>query len=221
MSFPRALAIALLTCAALASCENHPTNAIAGSNAATIRVVNATSQRLDVVTSGVVSAGNGNLGFGAASACFRFDPADPDFFVRVTGTTASLPYTPTGTIVGGNYTAVVSTNVGTIQFATVQWGFSPTTGQSGLRIFDAVPLLGSFDAYVTPSTSTQPSLVFRNIAYGVATPFVETPPGNTLVQLTTAGTLEIVFDAGVQSLAAGQSYMLVSAIPSSFLTTAC
>jgi hypothetical protein len=221
MSFFRALAVALVTCASLASCESNPTIAFAGSNTATIRVVNATNQRIDVATSGIVSAGNGNLGFGTGSACFRFDPANPDFLIRVTGTTASLPYTPTGTIVGGNYTALVSDDFGTLQVSTLEWGFSPASGRSALRVFDAAQMLGSFDVYVTPSTSTQPSLVFRNIALGVATPFVETSPGNTLVQLTIAGTLDVVFDSGVQSLVAGQSYMLVGASPNSFLTTAC
>src|SRR5256885_1993062 len=123
MSFPHASIIALLACVALASCESHPTNGVAGSSSATIRVVNATSQRLDVVTTGVVSTANGNLGFGASSACFTFDPTNPDFILRVTGTTAALPYAPTGTIVGGSYTALVINDFGTTQFATLEWGF--------------------------------------------------------------------------------------------------
>jgi hypothetical protein len=221
MSFSRALAVALLTCSALVSCESNPTNAIAGFNTATIRIVNATNQRIDVVTSGVVSAGNGNLGFGTGSACFTFDPANPDFSIRVTGTTTSLAYTPTGTIVGGNYTALVSSNFGNFQVSTLEWGFTPTSGRSGLRVFDAAQLLGSFDVYVTPSTSTSASLVSRNMALGVVSPFFETTPGNTLVQLTRAGALNVVFDSGVQPLVAGQSYTLVAATPSSFLTTAC
>jgi hypothetical protein len=122
---------------------------------------------------------------------------------------------------GGTYTAVVSDDFGALQVSTLDWNFSPTSGRSALRVFDAAQMLGSFDVYVTPSTSTQPSLVFRNIALGIATPFVETSPGNTLVQLTIAGTLDVVLDSGVQSLVAGQSYTLVSAISRSFLTTAC
>lgn len=223
MSVPRITMLALLSCISLAGCEANPTplTGTGGSASATIRLVNATSQRLDVVTGGVVATGNGNLGFGASSSCFGFDPSNPDFSIRVTGTATSLPYTLTGTVVGGSYTVLAANNFGAVQLTTLDWNDSPASGRSGLRVFDGVALVGNFDVYLTPPATTQSSLIFRNSAFGVMTPFLDSPAGGTLVQFTNAGTTDVVFDTGTQTLAADKSYVLVAAVPSSFLTTKC
>ena len=51
--------------------------------------------------------------------------------------------------------------------------------------------------------------------------FIETAAGDMQVRLTDAGTTNVAADAGTRTLAAGQTYLLVIATPSSFLAPGC
>jgi hypothetical protein len=223
MSLSRVIALAFVPVAALTACDYNPVIAGGAQIGATVRFVNATSRSLDVEVGGHVATGNASIPFGGSSACINADPLNPGIVVRATGTTTSLGFAPS-LAGGGNYTAVAFDNSGATQFALTSWGFKPTSGNSGLSVFDAIPptgLTSSFDVYVTAPAAALGTPAFRNLTFGSATPFFETVAGATQVRLTVAGTQNVVVDAGSRTLAAGQSYLLVLATPSSVLATGC
>src|SRR5205814_867385 len=84
MSLRRVFAVALLPCAVLAACESHPIVAVAGGNGATVRLVNASSAKLDLLVNGVAATGNRALAFGVSSACTVVDVTSGSVAVRVT-----------------------------------------------------------------------------------------------------------------------------------------
>ena len=201
----------LLGSIALAACGDTGSltvGTVGDSDAASVRFVNATGSNLDLARDGVVT--NPNITPGATVGCLAVDAAAPNITVRVTGTTTDLSGFPASFTTGGRATVVAYIGPSsTIQFISIPLTFTPLADQSGLRVFNGSAALASVDVYATvPSAVLGTPNVF-SLVFGAASTSFNLTAGSTQVRLTTAGTTNIVYDAGTQVLAAGTSYTLV------------
>ena len=223
MSFRRVLAVALLTCAALAACESRPTVAFAGGNGAAVRLVNASSSHLDLLLNGVAPSGNRALAFGTSSTCTVVDVTSDSVAVRITDSTTTIPFTPTFAV-GGRYLLIAYPNAnGVIQLSTVTQDSNLVSLRSELAVFEGVPstVTGNYDVYITAPAGALVTPTFRNLSFGFGTPFFDVAPRVTQVRLTNAGTQSVVIDAGTFALAANTVYLLAVVLPTPFLATGC
>ena len=200
---------------------------------ARIRFVNATSASLDVATAGTVRAGNGSLLYGSASTYISTNAVTPNLAVRVAGTTNVVPGFTTAYQSGVTYTVIAYTGAnGATQFATLADTYTPASGQTGLRVFNAGAASSSYDVYVTapsaPLASTPP--IFGAVAAGNGTAFIDVSPTSAQqVRVTATGSKTVLLDLGTVPFVAGQSVTLVlappvaggSTIPRSFFATTC
>jgi hypothetical protein len=200
---------------------------------ARIRFANATSASLDVATGGAVTTGNGSLGFGAASSCISTNAVTPNVAVRIAGTTSVVPGFTTAYQSGVSYTVIAHTGAnGATQFATLPDTYTPASGQTGLRVFNAGSASSSYDVYVTtpnaPLGSTPP--IFGGVTAGSSSGFIDvSTTGAQQVRVTAAGSKAVLLDLGTVTFVAGQSVTLVLApplagggtSPRSFLVATC
>ena len=198
---------------------------------ARIRVVNATSTSLDVATAGTVTTGNGPLGFGAASTCISANASTPNIAVRIAGTTSTVPGFATAYQAGVSYTVIAYTGAtGTTQFTTIADTYTPASGQTAFRVFNAGSATSSYDVYVTASgaslAATPP--IFGAVTAGSNSGFIDvSTTGSQQVRVTAAGSKTVLLDLGNVAFVAGQSVTLVLAppqsgtLPRSFLVATC
>ena len=224
MSLRPALAIALLTCAALAACESRLTTvAVAGGNGAMVRLVNASSSKLDLVVNGAVASGNRALPFGISSSCTIVDVTSDSVAVRVTDSTTTIPFTRSFAV-GGKYLLIAYPNAnGAVQTSTVTQDSNLVSLRSELAVFEGVPstVTGNYDVYITPPAEALVTPTSRNLSFGFGTPFFDVLPRATQVRLTNAGTQSAVIDAGTFTLAANTVYLLAVVLPNPILATGC
>lgn len=203
---------ALLCCLALAGCGVG--SRILGSTGsleqATARFVNGTATRLDLATSGVVAAANGNIAPGASVACFGVtELVMPGLSVRQTGTTTDLAGFSPRFSPGGHYTLVgFPSATGGIQFATVPTATVPNAGRSALRVFNASPAISVADAYVTAPGAALGSPRETGIFFGGASGSFDIAAGVFQVRLVSAG--PVVTDLGSFTFAPDRSYTLIA-----------
>lgn len=199
---------------------------------ARVRIANATATSFDVASNGVVLAGNSGIGFGLSSNCTSTNALAPTLSVRIAGTTTPVPGLATSYQSGVSYTVIAYSNgVGTTQFATVADVFTPLSGQSALRVFNAGATGTSYDVYVTdPGESlTAAASTFDNVTGGSFTTFANVIAGTQRqVRITNAGSKTLLLDLGNTALIAGQKLTLVIAPPAtgastprSFFVTSC
>jgi len=200
---------------------------------ARIRLANATATSLDVVTGGTVTAGNGPLGFGVASTCISTNAVTPNLAVRIAGTSNVVPGFTTAYQSGVSYTVIAYAGAnGATQFATLPNTYTPTAGQTGLRVFNAGSASSSYDVYVTapnaPLAGTPP--IFGGVTAGSSSGFIDvSTTGSQQVRVTAVGSKAVLLDLGNVAFVAGQSVTLVLApppagggtTPRSFLVAAC
>ena len=223
MSFRRVVAVALLPCAVVAACESHNTVAVGGANGATVRLVNGSSSKLDLLVNGVAATNNRALAFGVSSACSVVDVTSGTVAVRVTDSSTPIPFTPT-LAVGGKYLLLAYPDAnGVIQLSTVTQDANLVSIRSELAVFEGVPstVTGNYDVYITAPADALGTPTFRNLTFGFATPFFDVLPRVTQVRLTNAGTQSVVIDAGSFTLAANTVYLLAVVLPTPFLATGC
>jgi hypothetical protein len=223
MSFRRVVAIALVPCAVLAACESHHTVGVGGSTGATVRLVNATGSRLDLLVNDQVATGNGGLAFGVSSTCTNVDIANGSIGVRVTGSTTNILFSP-ALAIGGRYLVLAYPDaVGAIQLSTVAQNLAPTSGRSALAVFEGVPstVAGNYDVFITTPAAALATPTFRNLTFGFGTPFFDVPAAATQVRLTDAGTQNVVIDAGSRTLTANTTHLLAIVLPTPILATGC
>ena len=188
-------------------------------DAATVRFINATSTNIDVMNAGVVGSGNGNITFGGSSSCMLVSTkADNLDFVRA-GTSTAIPGFTQDLSEGGNFTVVAFTSGSNTSFATISNGdFTASSGQAGLRIFNAAS--GSGNLVAMSGTTVLGS--GTSVAFGSAGAFMSVPSGAQVIAFNTGTGTSTVAVTGSLTLTAGQNYTLVVAPPasgSSSLTT--
>ena len=206
-------ASALLCSLVVAACgDGSGLLAVAGSaDAVTVRFVNATASPLDLAVDGSVPTTNANITPGSGVACFTIDdPTVPGLSVRQAGTTTDLGgFTPLFSR-GGRYTVVAFPGAsGIVQFINVPNAAFIVSGRSALRVLNASSGLGTVDVYATTAGATLGTPNVTGVGFGNASGTFDVPAGAVQVRLTSAGTTNVVFDAGTQTLEAGKSYTLV------------
>jgi len=169
-------------------------------NGATVRFVNATDTPINITNAGVVA--DTDIVFGAQSACLNVAVASTGGLVFTNfnnGTT--IVFAPSFTV-GGRFTVVAfSDAAGAIQFTTVNSDFTPTSGDAGLRLFNAVSSIPSATVLLNGTA------VDGAAAFGTANNFASIPAGTADVTFEN-GTTQVL-DAGQMTFTAGQSQMIV------------
>ncbi|HEY4217128.1 MAG TPA: hypothetical protein VGM67_08320 [Gemmatimonadaceae bacterium] len=217
----------LASLCALAACGDSSVTNVP--NTATVRFANATDSSIDETSAAVVDPGNGNLGFGQSSTCTAANTSGTSGLgigFNQAGTTTSIPGFTQTFASGGNYTVVAYPGSdGTTQFLNVDnAGFTPTTGNAGLRVVNGASAIGSVVA-VGPDSALGTG---ATVGFGTAGNFMNVPADSLAVTLNTGAGTSTVADAGTLVLIAGQNYTLVVAPPVSgsatyrtFLVTGC
>lgn len=186
-----------------------------GASNTTVRFVNATNANIDVSTGGSVGTGNGNIGFGGNSTCITVNASQPGLVFNQAGTsTAIAGFTP-AFVAGGNYSVIAFTSGTTTQFVTIDnAGFTPTTGQAGLRIFNAASGSGNL---ITLANGT--ALGTTSVGFGTAGPFMNVAAGLQPITFNTGAGTTTVANAGTLNFTAGQNYTLIVAPAATGSTT--
>jgi hypothetical protein len=226
-----AIAMAMLPMLALAACDSDNSVGTVGTgNNATVRFINATSTSLDIASAGTVTNGNGALSFGTASTCLTVDASSSNLTVRQTGTSTPLTAFTPSFQAGGNYTVIAYPGTaGTGQFATVSNAFTPSTGQGGLRVFNAAGAGTNYDVYVTAPGAALGTSNVNNVGFGSGSSYFNVATTSAQqIRITNAGSQAVVLDVGNQTFTAGSNVTLViappiagSATPRAFLVQGC
>jgi hypothetical protein len=212
--------LSLLSLSTLAACGGDDDSTGLGGDA-TVRFVNATNTSLDVATAGTVVTGNGNVAFGASSACTVLNSVQPNFEIRQAGTTNALSaasYEPilTG---GNNYLVIAYPGFsGSAQFATISTSVAPAAGQGGLRVVNLAAGTGAFDVFVSAPGAALGTSSATGIGFGTTSGLISVTPGSQLIRLTNTGTQTVAVNAGNQTFTAGQTGVLVIAPPATGTT---
>ena len=183
---------------------------------ANVRLANATNTALDLLQGTTALAGSTNIASLGTSSCSSVNAATPNLNVVNTGTTTPLPGLTTTFTAGNSYTIIAwpnATNVTT--FNVLNNTFTPTTGQAGLRVFNATTGVTGFDVYVTAPAAPLGTATFTNALSGVATAFLSVPAGATEIRVFPTGstTLPAAVDLTSVTLTAGQNATLIIAPP--------
>lgn len=196
---------------------------------ANLALVNATDATLNLVQNGTVLANGSNLAFGGSSSCTSVPAASSGLSVTEGGSTTALAgFAPTLTA-GTSYTVVAypAASGGGVQFATLSNTFTPPSGQTGLRVFNATSATTGFDVFVTPLDAVLGTATTTNVAAGTGSSFVAVPAGTSQIRLTNTGSTSVLLDLGSQTFTAGQNMTLViapaagSSSVRAFLVTGC
>lgn len=186
-----------------------------GASNTTVRFINATNANIDVSTGGSVGTGNGNIGFGANSTCMTVNASQPRLVFNQAGTsTAIAGFTPSF-VAGGNYSVIAFTSGATTQFVTIDnAGFTPTSGQAGLRIFNAASGSGNIVALASGT-----ALGTAGVGFGTAGPFINVAAGLQPITFNTGAGTSTIANAGTLNFTAGQNYTLIVAPAATGSTT--
>src|SRR5206468_11212009 len=91
--------------------------------------------------------------------------------------------------------------------------FTPTTGQGGLRVFNATTGTTGFDVFVTAAGAALGTATVANVLTGTSSAFVSVPAGSPQIRLASTGSTTVLLDLGAQTVTAGQNATLVIAPP--------
>ncbi len=203
--------LALLSVCAIAACGSDDNVTNTNPSTATVRFINASSQNIDVSNGGTVATGNNNLAFGANSACMTVNTSGSTgtgLAFNQAGTTTAIPGFTQSFAANGNYTVIAYPSSTGTQFITLDnAGFTPTSGQAGLRVFNAASTIGSIVALnngTALGTGT-------GVSYGNAGAFMNVPTGSQTITFNTGTGTTTVANTGSLSFTAGQNYTLVVA----------
>jgi hypothetical protein len=176
-------------------------------NNATVRFVNATgNSNISVANNGVVGTGNNALGFGGGSSCMTVDATTPNLSFTNSGTNAAIGGFTPAFASGGNYTVVAYTGAnGTTQFATLNNAFTPASGQTGLRVFNAASGTGNL---VINGNGTALG-TGTGVGFGTGGSFFSAPAGSQTITFNTGAGTSTVANGGAMSFTAGQNNTVV------------
>lgn len=216
---------ALVSLAFLAACDDD--EGISSPNStATVRFVNATgNSNISIAQNGSVGTGNSALGFGSGSSCLTVNTANPGLSFTNSGTSTAINgFTPSFTS-GGNYTVVAYTDAsGNTQFTTLNNAYTPSSGQAGLRVFNASSGSGNVVLNSGGSALNNGSTT----AFGNSGAFFSTAAGTSAYTFNTGTGSSTIANAGSQTLTAGQNSTAIigpastgSTTMRAFFTTGC
>lgn len=210
-----AVTLALVAAAVLGACGDDEDTPTGVGNQATVRFFNAISDdfAFDVANGGSVGSGNGNVQFGAASACTRVNAAGPALSIRPAGSTTNLPGFTASFTANNTYTVLVTGTDAAPVFSILNDQFTaPTTGNAAVRIVNATTTAtpgGTWDIYVNP-TATLGTPNATGIGRNAASLYLTVPAGQTnTIRLTNTGETDTVLDITVSSLTSGSVSTIV------------
>lgn|SRR4051812_27765856 len=211
---------ALLPLFALAACGSDDDNTTGvKTSTATVRFINATNTNIDVSNAGTVSTGNGNVAFGGNSSCMSVNTAGTSgtgLAFNQAGTTTAIPGFTQSFSTGGNYSVIAYPSSTGTQFATISnSGFTPTTGQAGIRVFNAASTSGNIVALANGTALGTGT----GVSYGNAGSFMNVNAGSQAITFNTGTGTTTVANAGSLNFTAGQNYTIVVAPAATGSTT--
>jgi hypothetical protein len=173
----------------------------------------------------VVGAGNSGLGFGSGSTCLTVNSASPSLTFTNSATGAGITGFTPNLASGGNYTVVAYTGAnGTTQFATLSNSFTPTSGLSGLRVFNAAS--GSGNVVLLSNGAVLNS--GATTSFGNSGTFFSTPAGAQTFTFNTGTGTSVFGSTGSVTLVPGQNSTVIlgpaatgSTALRSFVSTGC
>jgi hypothetical protein len=182
----------------------------------TVRFINATNSNIDVSTGGTVGTGNSNIGFGGSSSCMTVNASQPALVFNQTGTSTAISgFTPNFTA-GGNFSVIAFPSGTTTQFVTIDnAGFTPASGQAGLRIFNAASGSGNLVALAGGTALGTGT----GVGFGTAGAFTNVAAGLQTITFNTGAGTATVANAGTLNFTAGQNYTLIVAPAAAGSTT--
>ena len=220
MLFRSRAMLALLPLFVLAACGDDDSD-VTGTNpsTATVRFINATNTGVDVSNAGTVGTGSGNIAFGGSSSCLTVSTSGTSgtgLAFNQPGTTTAIPGFTQNFTTGGNYTVIAYPSSTGTQFATISnSGFTPTTGQAGVRIFNAAATSGNLVALGNGTALGTGA----GVSYGNAGGFMNVNAGSQAITFNTGTGTTTAANAGTLSFTAGQNYILVVAPAATGSTT--
>lgn len=226
MQYRSLVAVALLSLAALGACDNNDDDITGTNNNATVRFVNATgNSNISFANNGSIGTGNSALGFGGGSSCVSVNAGNPNLSFTNSTTGANISGFSPNFAANGNYTVVAYTDAnGNTQFTTLNNAYTPTSGQAGLRVFNAAS--GSGNVVLNGNGSALNGGSFTT--FGNASSFFSTPAGTSAYTFNTGTGTTTIGNAGNFTMNAGQNTTAIigpSATGSStyrtFFTTGC
>ena len=206
----RSCLLATALCLAIVACDDDDQTTSPTTGFANVRFINATNTNISVVNNGTIATNNTRLAFGDRSTCLDVTAnasggSGLRFTNEVTGTVISS-FTTSFTA-GGNYTVVAYTDAsGTTQFAILNNAFTPTSGQAGVRFFNAANA-GTLTLRGNGRTFSGNS----SIALGLAGTFLSVAAGSQTVTFNNGTTN--VLDAGAMNFTAGQNTTILIGPP--------
>jgi hypothetical protein len=208
--------LASALCFALVACDDDDETTSPTTGFAAVRFINATNTNISVANNGAIATGNTSLAFGDRSTCVDVNvnaSAGAGLrFTNVTTGTVLSTFTPSFTA-GGNYTVVAYTAAnGATQFAILNNAFTPSSGQAGVRFFNAAANAGTLTLQGNGTAFTGNSA----IALGSAGTFVSVPAGSQTVTFNNGTTN--VLNAGSLNFTAGQNSTIVIGPPTTGAT---
>lgn len=186
---------------------------------ATVRLINASSGALNFLENGTAVTGGNAIAFGSSSSCVSVPVSNAGLTVTQSGSTTALAgFTPT--LTAGTSTSFIAYDNATagVSFATLGNAFTPMSGQSGFRVFNATTAATGYDAFVTAVNAALGTATATNVLAGASSSFVSVPAGSQQIRITTTGGTTVALDLGAQTLTAGQNYTLVIAPPAAGAT---
>jgi hypothetical protein len=192
-----------------------------GTNASTaqIRFVNVTGNSLSFAQNGTVGTGMGNLAFGTSTSCATVNTATPSLSVVSNGVSTSLSGLTANLTSNGTYTILAYPGTGgTTAYTILPTTFSTTSGQAGLRVFNATGT--AFDVYTAGSGGAFTTASATGIVGGTASNFFNVAAGTGgQIRFNNAGTTTSALTLSNQNFTAGQNAILVIAPPATGTTT--
>lgn len=200
------LALTLVAALAVSACSDD-NNVTAPASTADLRVVHASpdAPNVDVLVDN--TAALTNVGYKAASPYLEVPSGSRNLKVRASGTT-TVVIDQTATLNQGSaYTVIATGRVASIAPLVLTDDLtSPAAGNIRLRLVHASPSAGNVDIYVTAPTAdiTTATPTLANVAFRVASNYLEVPAGTYRVRITPAGTKTVAIDVNNVALTAGQ-----------------
>jgi hypothetical protein len=200
------LALTLLATLAVSACNNDD-DVTAPATTAELRVVHASpdAPNVDVLVDN--TAALTNVAYKAASTYLQVPSGSRNLKVRATGTT-TVVIDQTATLNQGSaYTVIATGRVASIApLVLTDDQTSPAAGNVRLRLVHASPAAGNVDIYVNAPTAdiTTATPTLANVAFRVASNYLEVPAGTYRVRITPAGTKTVAIDVNNVALTAGQ-----------------
>lgn len=179
---------------------------------ANVRLVNLTGQPLTWLQNGTALGGGSNVAFGASTSCSSVNAATPNLTVTQGSSTTPLAGFAPSFTAGTSYTVVAWPGAGgSVQFTTLGNAYTPTSGQAGLRVFNAAG--AGYDVHVTSAGVVLGAPTLANVLAGTSSAYVSIPAGAQLVRVTAAGGTTALVSLGTASFTAGQNATVVIAPP--------